>query len=79
MFLKSYVSCGGPAEEPWPGLWSALSLYRLLTGLNRTMSHQTIAWPAIVRDVRMSPLVANNGTKYVRMDAVGMLAAFLGT
>jgi len=38
-----------------------------------------MACPAIVRDVRISPLVANRGTKYVRMEAVGMLAAFLGT
>ena len=43
------------------------------------MSHQTIACPAIVRDVRINPLVANSGTKYVRISAVGRLVAFLGT
>jgi len=29
--------------------------------------------------VRSNPLIANNGTKYVKMDAEGMLAVFLGT
>jgi hypothetical protein len=43
------------------------------------MSHHTIACPAIVSDVRTSPFVAKRGTKYVSMEAVGMLAAFLGT
>jgi hypothetical protein len=43
------------------------------------MSHHTTAWPAIVREVRTSPLVANRGTKYVKIEAVGMLAALLGT
>ena len=51
----------------------------LLTGLSATISHQMIAWPAMVRDVRVSPLVAKSGTKYVKMEAVGILAAFLGT
>ena len=50
-----------------------------MTGLNRTISHQTSAWPAIVTEVRTSPFEAKRGTKYVRMIAVGMLAAFLGT
>jgi len=43
------------------------------------MSHQTMACPAIVREVSTSPLVAKRGTKYVRIEAVGILAAFLGT
>jgi hypothetical protein len=50
-----------------------------LTGLNATISHQTMACPAMVMAVRFSPLIANNGTKYVRIDAEGMLAVFLGT
>lgn len=50
-----------------------------MTGLNATISHQTIACPAIVSDVRINPLEAKSGTKYVRIRAVGMLAAFLGT
>jgi hypothetical protein len=33
----------------------------------------------MVSDVRTSPFVAKRGTKYVRMEAVGILAAFLGT
>jgi hypothetical protein len=38
-----------------------------------------IACPAMVREVSTSPFVAKRGTKYVRIEAVGMLAAFLGT
>lgn len=38
-----------------------------------------MAWPAIVREVRTRPVNAKSGTKYVRIDAVGILAAFLGT
>ena len=56
-----------------------LVLPRPLTGRKRTISHHTMAWPAIVREVRMRPFVAKRGTKYVRIEAVGMLAAFLGT
>jgi len=29
--------------------------------------------------VRSNPLMANNGMKYVKIDAEGMLAVFLGT
>jgi hypothetical protein len=79
VFLKSYGRSCRTGERPILGYWSDFSLSRLLTGLNRTMSHQTMACPAIVRDVRTSPLVAKRGTKYVRIEAVGILAAFLGT
>ncbi len=50
-----------------------------LTGLNATINHQTKAWPAIVMAVNTSPLMANSGIKYVRMEAVGILAVLLGT
>jgi len=33
----------------------------------------------MVNEVRTSPFVAKRGTKYVRMEAVGILAALLGT
>ena len=44
-----------------------------------TISHQTAACPAIVIEVKTSPLMAKSGMKYVRIEAVGMLAVFLGT
>ena len=54
--------------------------YRVfLTGLNATINHHTKAWPAIVIAVKTSPLMANSGMKYVRMEAVGILAVLLGT
>ena len=49
------------------------------TGLNATINHHTKACPAIVTAVKTSPLMANSGMKYVRIDAVGMLAVLLGT
>jgi hypothetical protein len=58
-------------------MWSNQPAF--LTGLNATISHQTIACPAMVIAVRSNPLMANNGTKYVKIDAEGMLAVFLGT
>ena len=57
-----------------------LEFYRVFfTGLNATINHHTRAWPAIVVAVKTKPLMANSGMKYVRMDAVGMLAVLLGT
>jgi len=38
-----------------------------------------MACPAMVIAVRSNPLIANNGTKYVKIDAEGILAVFLGT
>jgi len=38
-----------------------------------------MACPAMVTAVRSNPLIANNGTKYVKIDAEGILAVFLGT
>ena len=54
--------------------------YRVFfTGLNTTINHHTTAWPAMVVAVRTSPLMAKRGMKYVRMEAVGMLAVLRGT
>ena len=50
-----------------------------LTGLRATISHHTMACPAMVMAVKSNPLIANNGTKYVKIDAEGILAVFLGT
>ena len=50
-----------------------------MTGLRATISHQTMACPAIVIAVRSNPLIANKGTKYVKIDADGILAVFRGT
>ena len=51
----------------------------VFTGLRATISHHTMACPAMVMAVKSNPLIANNGTKYVKIDAEGILAVFLGT
>src|SRR5438552_16068046 len=51
----------------------------VLTGLRATISHHTMACPAMVMAVRSNPLVANNGKKYVKIDAEGIIAVFLRT
>lgn len=53
--------------------------FAFLTGLNATINHHTRACPAIVTAVKTSPLTANSGMKYVRIEAVGILVVLLGT
>ena len=79
MFLKTYAVSCLTRDSLGPRLSANLFVSAILTGLRRTMSHHTIACPAIVIEVSIRPLVANRGTKYVSIEAVGMLAARLGT
>lgn len=79
VFLKSYATPETGFLELVDARRVSLSFLPGFTGRNTTISHHTIAWPAIVSEVRTRPVNAKSGTKYVRMNAVGILAVFLGT